>query len=351
MDPVRLLWDMVNIRSESGAENELAMYLILRMSQMGFQSQIDDAGNAVGILGDGPNQLVFLGHMDTVPGGPEPKLKNGCLHGRGAVDAKGALAAFIMSAAKTGEIPGWQIVIIGAVEEEIPTSKGARFVVSEYTPNYCVIGEPSGWNGVTLGYKGRLVMNYSFTQPQSHPAGPGDSPAEHAIHLWNRIQGEISAYNDGIEGVFHAIQGRIPSFHAGINGDDESAEAEFAFRLPPKVSPEEWFQRISRLHPNGAIVQLMEGIPAFQNDRRSELVKAFGRVIRGQQEKIHYKVKTGTSDMNIVGPEWNCPIVAYGPGDSSLDHTPDEHIRLTEYQLSIDILTEVIETITGEEAE
>ncbi len=55
--------------------------------------------------------------------------------------------------------------------------------------------------------------------------------------------------------------------------------------------------------------------------------------------------KTGTADMNVVGPRWNCPILAYGPGDSALDHTPDEHIDLDEYLQAIDVLTRVLEAI------
>jgi LysW-gamma-L-lysine carboxypeptidase len=39
--------------------------------------------------------------------------------------------------------------------------------------------------------------------------------------------------------------------------------------------------------------------------------------------------------MNVVGPIWGCPIAAYGPGDSRLDHSPDEHLDLDEYQRSI----------------
>jgi LysW-gamma-L-lysine carboxypeptidase len=50
--------------------------------------------------------------------------------------------------------------------------------------------------------------------------------------------------------------------------------------------------------------------------------------------------------MNVVGPQWNCPILAYGPGDSSLDHTPDEHIELGEYQKAIDILGDVLATLS-----
>ncbi|MBI2563293.1 MAG: M20/M25/M40 family metallo-hydrolase [candidate division NC10 bacterium] len=54
------------------------------------------------------------------------------------------------------------------------------------------------------------------------------------------------------------------------------------------------------------------------------------------------KVKSGTSDMNVVGPAWNWPIVAYGPGDSSLDHTPNEHLDLAEYHQAIAILSRVL---------
>ena len=46
--------------------------------------------------------------------------------------------------------------------------------------------------------------------------------------------------------------------------------------------------------------------------------------------------------MNIVGPVWNCPIFAYGPGDSALDHTPDEHIDLDEYLRAIRVLTQAL---------
>ena len=42
--------------------------------------------------------------------------------------------------------------------------------------------------------------------------------------------------------------------------------------------------------------------------------------------------------MNVVGPRWQCPIVAYGPGDSLLDHTPDEHIVLDDYLRAIGVL-------------
>jgi LysW-gamma-L-lysine carboxypeptidase len=46
--------------------------------------------------------------------------------------------------------------------------------------------------------------------------------------------------------------------------------------------------------------------------------------------------------MNVVGPAWQCPIVAYGPGESALDHTPDERIVLSEYLRAVRVLTEVL---------
>jgi LysW-gamma-L-lysine carboxypeptidase len=49
--------------------------------------------------------------------------------------------------------------------------------------------------------------------------------------------------------------------------------------------------------------------------------------------------------MNVVGPAWGCPLVAYGPGDSALDHTPHEHIVLVEYLAAIRVLTRALRTL------
>jgi LysW-gamma-L-lysine carboxypeptidase len=49
--------------------------------------------------------------------------------------------------------------------------------------------------------------------------------------------------------------------------------------------------------------------------------------------------------MNVVGPLWNCPIVAYGPGDAALDHTPEEHIVLEEYHQAIAVLANVLRSL------
>jgi LysW-gamma-L-lysine carboxypeptidase len=57
-------------------------------------------------------------------------------------------------------------------------------------------------------------------------------------------------------------------------------------------------------------------------------------------------MKTGTSDMNILAPVWGCPALAYGPGDSRLDHTPDEAIDLDEFWRGVDVLSTALQQLT-----
>jgi LysW-gamma-L-lysine carboxypeptidase len=54
--------------------------------------------------------------------------------------------------------------------------------------------------------------------------------------------------------------------------------------------------------------------------------------------KVRYTTKTGTSDLNVVLPVWGCPAAVYGPGDSSLDHTPNESIEIDELRRGSRIL-------------
>ena len=60
-----------------------------------------------------------------------------------------------------------------------------------------------------------------------------------------------------------------------------------------------------------------------------------------------YIVKTGTSDMNTLATQWTVPMVAYGPGDSTLDHTLQEEVPFADYHLGIQTLQEAIQTYLG----
>src|SRR6266568_9051504 len=121
---VELVRGLVAIPSTSGREGEAVEWLVARMAERGFRASVDDAGNAVGEIGDGSTHVVLLGHIDTVPGEIAVRVEDGELVGRGAVDAKGPLAAFV--AAATDPPGGVRVSVVGAAEKETPTSKGAR---------------------------------------------------------------------------------------------------------------------------------------------------------------------------------------------------------------------------------
>ncbi|MEJ5225703.1 MAG: M20/M25/M40 family metallo-hydrolase, partial [Anaerolineales bacterium] len=113
------LLGLVSHYSPSGQEQAAVAWLVERMRHLGFtRAFADEAGNAVGVMGRGPRQVVLLGHIDTVPGEIPVHVSDHLLFGRGAVDAKGPLACFVDAVARVGAAEGWQFVVIGAVEEE-----------------------------------------------------------------------------------------------------------------------------------------------------------------------------------------------------------------------------------------
>src|SRR5438552_5505859 len=185
-DDLALVGGLVAIPSVSRNESDAVEWLVARMRDRGFRASIDEAGNAVGEIGDGPRHVVLLGHIDTVPGEIPVRVEDGELVGRGAVDAKGPLAAFV--AAATEPVAGLKVTVVGAVEEESPTSKGARFRATLAAPDWCVIGEPSGWDGVTVAYKGRLTLELALSREARHGAARGPTIAEEALALWERVR-------------------------------------------------------------------------------------------------------------------------------------------------------------------
>lgn len=363
-DGIGLLHALLEIPSPSGQEEAAVRHLICWMNRRGLTAFRDEAGNAVGILagpcadgGDGhgqgegagaapPREIVLLGHIDTVAGFPPVRMRDGRLYGRGAVDAKGPLAAFATAVAMVGPRPGWRIIVVGAVEEEAATSRGARFIAARHRPALAIIGEPTGWQRIALGYKGRLLARLTIRRPMAHRAGPEPSAAELAVAYWNAVGARLQQLNQGYGGNWDRIQATLRAFASSDDGLLETAQMDMGFRLPLHTSPEQLQATLRELADSHALAfHGAEG--AFRAEKNTALVRAFLSAVRAHGGTPGFVVKTGTSDMNVVGPIWHCPIVAYGPGDSALDHTPDEWIALAEWERGVAVLADVLRAVTS----
>jgi LysW-gamma-L-lysine carboxypeptidase len=349
MDDVTFLEKLLMIPSPSGEEDRVAEYLIEQMTNLGFRAHCDEAGNAVGMLGDpeAKREVVLLGHMDTVPGLIPVRRHGNRLYGRGSVDAKGPLTAFVLAAARAApRLNGTRLVVIGAVEEETH-GRGARHLARTMRPPDCVIiGEPSHWEGITLGYKGMLTVDYRLVQPGGHSAGERPGPAEKAVGFWNRLMTYSEGLNHGQSGRFHTLDPALRDFRTFNEGLNDAAEMNIVVRLPPGLDVA-GLKRKMQSWCNGARLSFPGSDPPFRSEKNTPPVRALLRAIRAEGGRPRFKLKTGTSDMNVVGPAWGCPTVAYGPGDSSLDHTPDEHIDVREFCQAIDVLARALEILGG----
>lgn len=341
---VRFLQQLVEIPSLSGEETAVAHFLVSQMNQSGFVARVDEAGNAVGMRncpdanGDIQQEIVLLGHLDTVPGEIPVRQEAGKLYGRGTVDAKGPLAAFVVAGARATLSPGTRLVVVGAVEEEAATSKGARHIAGQYQPDLCIIGEPSGWNGITLGYKGRLLIDACFIQPMAHTAGAESGAAELGLAWYNKLMSYVTRFNADQSRLFDQLLPSVRELHTSSNGLENRLEMKLGLRLPPAFDITEFENWLQESAGEVGTIRSYAYESAVQGKRTNPLAQVFNRAIRQAGSAPTYKLKTGTSDMNVVGPMWHCPIVAYGPGDSTLDHTPDEHIVIREYLQAIEIL-------------
>ena len=344
-DPdLALVRGLVEIPSVSRREGDAVEWLVARMGERGFRASVDDAGNAVGETGDGPIHVLLLGHIDTVPGEIAVRIEGDELVGRGAVDAKGALAAFV--AAATQPVVGVRVTVVGAVEEESPTSKGARYRATQAAPDWCVIGEPSGWDAVTIAYKGRLTLDVALSREARHGAAPGSTIAEEALALWERVRETASARPNPAR-FFERLDCRLEGIEAGVgDGLVERAQLRIGYRVPPGIDPGELERAAAALARSDGDTRVSVNTQGREEPvrtaRTSPLARAFARAIAGAGGQTTFKEKSGTSDMNILYPAWRCPMVAYGPGDSRYDHTPIERLSIVEYARSISVLRGVL---------
>ncbi|MFY1824752.1 M20/M25/M40 family metallo-hydrolase [Myxococcus fulvus] len=336
-----LRW-MLEHYSPSHQERDFSRALADRLERRGWRAHVDEVGNTVASLGDGDTCVALLGHIDTVPGDIPVRLEGTRLFGRGAVDAKGALAAFIeaVELLDDSERAGKRFLLLGCVEEEVAITRGALHAREHHRPDFVVNGEPSGAHAITLGYKGLVRLELEYRAARKHTASRNyRAPAEHLVDAWNALRRRCDERNAGCT-LFEQDLPSLLSFHTGTDHDTEWATASINIRTGPTSDVDALLACLTSV-PDVSVktVSRKGAVSAEGND---PLTRAFKQSIRERGARPTLRVKTGTSDWNTVADTWAVPTVAYGPGDSALDHTPDEHIELGEYEEGVAVLARVL---------
>ncbi|HET6403654.1 MAG TPA: M20/M25/M40 family metallo-hydrolase [Candidatus Thermoplasmatota archaeon] len=338
----RVLEALVRTPSVTGDTDAAVAVFVEEARRLGLDARRDDAGNGVAVAGRGPREVLLVGHIDTVAP-PLPVRREGRrLHGRGAVDAKGPLAAFLCAAARFRDSTTHRLVVVAACDEE-GESHGARALIPRHRPELLVIGEPSGVSGVTIGYKGIVKIRYELEEDLQHTGAPFPSVPDRGVAFWSAVQGYLGQqYGDSL---FDMPTAKLVEFHTDLlESGRVRVRLSGSARIPPGFDAPAFLDFL-RERAGPAKLDLPEWSPAWLGEKNAPLTRAFIAAIREEGLTPRYVKKTGTSDANLLVPAWNVPCVAYGPGDSSLDHTPQESIDLDEFETSIRVLERALATL------
>jgi LysW-gamma-L-lysine carboxypeptidase len=335
-----LLVDLVSTPSPSGEETAAAERLVAFFERHDREAWLDDVGN---VHAPADDTVLLTSHIDTVPGDIPVEIDDGDLWGRGSVDATGPLAAMAVAAVRTG------VSFLGVVGEEVD-SRGARHVIAEGRdePDYVVNGEPSGWDGITLGYRGLLGGTYVVTSESGHTSRPENNAIQDTMDWWRRVESTFET--DEWSPVFERVTCKPVGIEGGLTEDGLSMETtmDVQFRVPPSMTVDE-VREMADGELDVGTVRWYDEVPPVMQSPRTEVARAFRVAIRDAGGDPRLLRKTGTSDMNLFAAAWDCPMVTYGPGDSDLDHAPNEHLSLAEYDRSVAVLEDVCHTLRNDD--
>lgn len=334
---LNLLTESVSINSVSRDENELACFLVEKCRQSNLEAFVDAAGNIVAQKGNGRKKLLMLGHIDTVPYHWRAKWTKDGLTGRGVVDAKSSLVNFLEVLKSIEVPPEFTIQVVGATEEEVSSSKGAFFARDNYHADAVIIGEPSGVHAVTLGYFGLFKVEVRAKITHAHTAGQGFvSAADRIVDVAREIcKGGMHVDPNGLSTVLH-LQTHSDSHH-------HHARAVINFRVSPSAKLDELEKMALSFINDDLQIEILRATPGIANPRSSTLAKSFIKAFSEKSIRPKFLLKKGTSDMNTLATTWkNIPMLAYGPGDASLDHTDKEILTETEFLEANEILLSAV---------
>ncbi|MDF7806263.1 M20/M25/M40 family metallo-hydrolase [Pontiellaceae bacterium B12219] len=372
---------LIQTPSNSLNETYIADCIEQEMQRIGYdQVTRDDYGNVIGILfGQESAPTVLLNsHMDTVNPSREEnwktppydgKLENGYLHGEGAADCKGGLAAQVYTGAllQRSLLPlRGNLVVAATVAEENGASIGIRGLL-EHTlpalrlmPTYAILGEPTGmglyyghdgWIEVDIAVEGtatELLKDATRSITDSYQTGNNQSSwteireiepiqssgAGHScqtLHMAQRVTEGKSAVAvlDEIDQHVQLAVNRLPGIHTAVAVHEEQQNLQSGRTVTVR--------RVSNAWTTDPFNRLIERA-------RQALAAANCEVRTGKWELG--RLGMGTAGAVLVN-EYGIPTIGYGPGDENQAHALDERVSCSDIRETVYGTASIVHALIG----
>jgi LysW-gamma-L-lysine carboxypeptidase len=352
---VKMLEKALRMYTPSLSERPMAEFLADKCDDLGFEDiHIDEVGNILAKKGSGSPKILLCGHMDVVPGKVKVRTEGDFLYGRGASDAKAPLMAMLFAAASVQKNNG-TIIFVGAVDEEGNATGIKNLVKRELDIDYAVFGEPSGIKQVTIAYKGRLAISLKVTvEDSAHASAPwlSKNAIEESAIFTSELRKELeTGQEEKSKGML--LTATITEISGGIshNVTPKECVTTMDIRIPVDMNCKSVEQKIaiivkdiSERRKVEAFYSILDETEPFEAPHNSPIVRAFTLGVMDVEHARPTLIrKTGTGDMNVIGNQWDIPVVTYGPGDPHEAHTIDEKVSIDEYLKGIEILKKTLQ--------
>ena len=354
-DVLELTKELINRRSVTPEDAGCQDFMKAWLAESGFENEtmvFEDTTNLWSRRGsDGP-VFCFAGHTDVVPSGPEDAWqtppfvateKDGNLHGRGAADMKGSLAAMLAATRQfVADYPDHHgsIAYLITSDEEGPFINGTTRVIDTLEARnekitWCVVGEPSSTDVVgdvvKNGRRGSLTGDLVVKGIQGHVAYPhlACNPVHQAAPALDEL---AQAHWDNGNDFFPPTSFQISNIHSGTGaGNVIPGELHvcFNFRFSTEVTDKQLIAKVEDiLDKHGLEYEIkwtFNGQP-FLTDH-GELLTATQKAIASEMDfDTVLSTAGGTSDGRFIAPT-GAQVVELGPVNATI-HKIDEHVRI-----------------------
>jgi succinyl-diaminopimelate desuccinylase len=364
-----LACELIRRRSVTPEDGGCQALLAARLGRLGFDChalRFGEVDNLWAVLGAGGPLLAFAGHTDVVPPGPgsawssdpfEPVLREGMLHGRGAADMKGSLAAMVTAVERLVariRLRG-RIGFLLTSDEEGPAADGTRRVVEWLRArgeriDWCIVGEPSSDRAVgdvlRVGRRGSLSARLVVRGVQGHVAYP--ERALNPVHAAAPALAELAAtrWDEG-NGAFPPTTLQVSNIHAGTGATNVipgELEVLFNLRFGTASEPAALRARIEALFARHALDCRFEwtlSAEPFLTHGGALLEAARGAIRARTGGEPQLSTGGGTSDGRFIAP-LGTDVIELGPCNATI-HSADECVRAAD----LAVLSGIYEDIAG----